>query len=52
MHGEINNLAKKSLEFLRGTPVYEDKDYPLQESFMEKVNRKGIFATMFSNDED
>lgn len=45
MHGEINNLAKKSLESLRGTPVYEDKDYP--ESFMEKVNRKGIFATMF-----
>ena len=41
----VNTVAKKALKNLRGVPVYEDKDYP--ESFMEKVNRKGIFRTMF-----
>ena len=43
----VNTMAKEKLKELRGVPVYEDKDYPLQESFMEKVNKKGIFRTMF-----
>ena len=46
----VNAKAKEKLEELRGVPVYKDKDYP--ESLSEQIDRKGIFATMFSNDED